>query len=1094
MRCNCLRLWLLHQGSHCRLSVCLCTRRASGLNDKYARELSALQAKYDALETQRFERPAPAATDRELDASRGSNASISRPQADVEALEAQVASLSAHRDRLEDALRATHYDKISYTNALANANAHNRVLANDLARADGKAQELATSLTKAQQALADATAQTEALTRDADVLTESLKQAEDACSVEREKNASLHRELRAMDAVIAQRDDECRALNYSLLTQKSEVERLTSKLEALSAASATESSGNDDSDAKTKQEIQWLEDERQVLRRGKEELLVQVMNLEDALQTAQSARQRSEAEVDKLTQQLATATQRQSSLESALDEKKRERLELEHSLAATQMQVRELQTRLQHTNTLLARADETEDAKIAVESEALSLRKRVEELRDEAASLQLRLESSGAHAQRLSDQAARLQRDLTLAQQTASVRERELTELRKTYESVVSELRSARQSAQHYQSEYEKLAQELQSQHQSRSSDQSALETSASTLRELRGRVAALESDASLKARALQQLETRLEQEKLSRASAQSDLALARDELEHARETSRARDATAAQLRDALQAKDRELTDKSAAVENFRLLVEQMEASREQVLFKVKTQQQQLAAQARDADSAMEKLQAVQQALETRANEVASLKTLTRTLDAERDSLTDQLDALTEKLHEASEQNAALRAGAQTESSAVRDLEAQVASLVTDLNDRDARVEALELCCTELAADVDRLEHVKGVHAAELAALSQDLDNMTIENQALSEECARVQFAHVTQSQSTAGLQQSVRAAERARDALNVELEDLRHTYRSLVHEHDGLARARAQVAELHEELAVVNEALRKQVAALETERDAANSKCATLTTEAATYREQVSFLTEKLHASEQALSERADQQQDLEHALETQRQVATEISAQRYGAQAQSAAVSQRIVHLEAKLSHAKLETRALRDKVEAEATQRRSLEALVASLREKVAANDTLIAHLEEQRQAMAHEIQTRHQRRVTAHSAMDVAELSGAADQRRRASLSHSAASSSSHSSSSSHRSRRDDGVSPLSTSRTKSHAPSETPPSERGLGNSVASSSLVSPLRSLEEAQRKCQELEDRLSQQDDTIRVRHDVAIASWPFH
>lgn len=998
----------------------------------------------------------------------------------IDALKEQIGNLTAHRDRLEDALRATHYDKISYTNALSNANSHNRVLANDLARAESKLMEITSSQTKLQQALADARATMESQKRDVDVLKESLKQSEDNRVLESEKNASLHRELRAMDKVLSQRDEECRALNYSLLNQKAEVDRLSNKLETMTSsladaegdAAAPLTGGRK---AVVAQEIKWLEEERQELRRGKEELMVQLMSLEEELQTAKSTIQRTELDKDKLAQQMDVTTKLQANLENMLEEKKNECFELEKKLGASREEIRELQGRFNQTQVLLHRADDSENEKIQVQNEALGLRKLVEELRDRNASLKNRIENDDVHANRLKEQAERTQNELALLKKSSSSLEKEHSELKRNFENVMSELRNARQVCNHYQNEYEKLAQELQSQQHSLSSEHNALQSSQMSLSELKSQVRQLQSDLSLKQNTVHQLQTRLEQEKLSHKAVQSELAMTHDELLQTRETNRAREITVKQLRDDVQAKDRELTEKNEAVENFKLLIEQMESSRDQMIFKMKTQQQQLQRHYQETEDLQTKLSLLEKEIQLKTTEIASLKKLTRTLDTERDNLHDQLDTLTEKYHEAVEQNNQLRLGAQSESTSINELQEQLGNVVNQLNEHEDQGRRLQARCSQLETEVDRLEHIKGMHEAEMAALAQDLENMTIENQALSEECTRLQFAHQSQNLSSSSLKQSVRQVERERDTLNIELEDLRHTYRALIQEHEGMERARTQVAELHEELAIMNEALRKQVAKLENELEIVKEKHVTVSTEAATYRDQVSFLTEKLQASEQALFDRENRQQDLQHELDTQKQISTEISAQRYGAQAQNAAVSQRIVHLEAKLSNSKFEAKALQDKLQAEQSQRRALENLVATLRQKVAANDTLIRHLEEQRQAMAQEIQSAHQRRVAGDNVMDMSELRHHTppdqSEHNKASSSHG----------SKHESENE--VSPLSSSRFQSRANSETPPSEAdgGLGNSAASSIL--PMRSLEDAQRKCKELEDRLTQQDDTIKVR-----------
>uniref|UniRef100_K3X7T0 Uncharacterized protein n=1 Tax=Globisporangium ultimum (strain ATCC 200006 / CBS 805.95 / DAOM BR144) TaxID=431595 RepID=K3X7T0_GLOUD len=769
-------------------------------------------------------------------------------------MDEQLAScnLTAHRDRLEDALRATHYDKISYTNALSNANSHNRVLANDLARADSKLKELSSNHTKLQQSFADVKATLESQTRDVEVLRESLKQSEDNRVLENEKNASLHRELRAMDKILSQRDEECRALNYSLLNQKAEVDRLTNKLEAINNSIANDEDSANQPNSTRKalfaQEIKWLEEERQELRRGKEELMLQVMNLEEELQVAKSSAQKVEVDKQKLAEKLDVSTKLQANLESMLEDKKKECMELENRLAESREQIREIQGQYNQTQVLLHRADDTENEKIQVQNEALGLRKLVEELRDTNASLKNRIENEDVHANRLKDQMAKMNDDLTLLRKTNSTLEKEHIELKRNYETVMSELRNSRQVCNHYQNEYEKLTKEMQNQQHFLSSEVNALHSSQSSLAELKGQVRQLQSELGLKQNTIHQLQTRLDQEKLSLKTVQSELVLTQDELLQTKETNRAREMTVKQLRDDIQTKDRALTEKAEAVENFKLLIEQMESSRDQMLFKVKTQQQQIQRHHQETKDLQNKLSLLEKEVLSKATEISSLKKLMRTLDSEKDGLHDQLDTLTEKYYEVVEQNNQLREGVQTESTSINALQEQLSNLVNQLNDQEDRHRKLQTHCSLLESEVDRLEHIKGMHEAEMKALAQDLENMTIENQALSEECTRLQFAHQSQNQSTSSLKVSVRQVERERDALNIELEDLRHTYRSLIQEHEGMERARTQVAELHEELSIMNEALRKQVTSLENELHVMKEKHVTVSTEAATYRDQTNF------------------------------------------------------------------------------------------------------------------------------------------------------------------------------------------------------------------------------------------------------
>ncbi|KUF84584.1 hypothetical protein AM588_10001513 [Phytophthora nicotianae] len=890
--------------------------------EHFVKELNVLRTKYQVLEEE-YSRcgdahvPAsqPVAADSEAE---------EETATDVTMLQEQVQTLTTHKDRLEDALRAMHYDKISYTNALSNANSHNRVLTSDLARAEAKVKELNVEKAKLEQSLADARASLDAHTRELDVLRESLKQSEDNRVLDNEKNASLHRELRSMDQILSQRDEECRSLNRALLVQKGEVERLTAKLDRLEGAGG-EDGAQDGRKAVFAQEMKWLEEERHELRREKEELMLQVMTLEEELQKAKVSMEEAGQEKERLLEKINVASQMQTSLESMLETKKRECSEVQRQLVESKEQVRELTDKQNQAQVLLGRAEETENEKLVVQNEALALKRHVEELRDQNACLKSRVENDELYAKRLSDQIQKLQTEAAVTTKKCSTLEKEKTELQNSYDSAMVELRNARQTWNHYQNEFEKLSKEVQAQQHSLSSGQNALQSSQSSVSDLRNQVRQLQSELKLKQNNAHQLETRLEQERtVTRA------------FKRMKETNRAREIALKQLRAELQSKDRALTEKTEAVENFKLLIEQMESSRDQMVFQTKQRQQQIQRHQQEMDDLHTKISSLESEVSAKNSEIASLKKLTRTLDSEKDVVHDQLDALTEKYHEIEKQNNELRKAVQAKKTDASGMQEQMGSLVNKLNEAEDKLSKMQERCSQLESEVDRLEHLKGMHTAELAALAQDLENMTVDNQAISEECTRLQRMEHSHSQSTKNMKQTTREIERERDTLQIELEDLRHTYRSLIQEHEGMQKARAEISALQEELTVVNEALRKQVATLDNQLEVLREKNVTLTTESATYRDQVSFLTEKLQASEEKQGDLQARIQQLVQELDAQKQVSTEISAQRYGAQAENAAVSQRIVHLEAKLSNCKYDIKSLQDKLHAEQSQRRSMEEL--------------------------------------------------------------------------------------------------------------------------------------------------------------
>jgi chromosome segregation ATPase len=1039
-------------------------RDAETLNDQVQRELQALQSKYLVVEEElmragRASRSSPP-VDAPVDTRFTAHA---ENEGDVAPLKAQIETLTAQNERLEDALRATHYDKVSFTNALSNANSHNRVLATDLERSETKTNEISANYNKTQLLLADATARLEMQARELDVLRDSLQQADQTRAMESEKNAALHGELRAMDKVLQQRNDDCRTLQHELSIQKRELDQVTARLNALKRSVENEdenAAGDDTSTTKRTalhaQEMKWLEDERRELRQSREELMTKVLQLEQDVQATKMELHTTQLERDDLATKLIATTKLEQNVQQLLDVKKQEAIATQREVQQWKECAQRTEDELAQAKTLLQRADQIETERIRFQNELLEVRRRVEELRDENASLKTSVEHSDRQTTRFQTQLQQLQQDVSISDKSKNAMEKELLELTRSYDSATIELRNVRQLSQHYQSEYEKLVGELQANQQSLTSEQSALQNSQVHLSDLRTQIRQLQSEVSLKQNALHHAETRLEQEKASHKTVQSQLLLAQDEVLQLKEVNRSMEINLRQLRDDLKAKDMSLTEKTEAVENLKLLLEQMETSRDQILFKLKQEQQHSQRQQLDTEDLHSRLRDAEEQGHVWQAEITSLKKLTRTLDAEKDHVHDQLDLLTEKIHELSEQNERLRRESQEGDSSVRTHQERMAQLVEQLRDAESKAKELEQRIHQLENELESVRHAKAMGDAEQRALAQDLENMTIENQALSEECTRLQFASQRGDQSSATLKNKLREVEKDRDILHVELEDLQQTYRSLIQESEGTQKALAQAGAASDELTTVNESLRSQLSSLTNEMEVLRQKNATLSTECGAYRDQLSFLTEKLRTNEDVLRETDHKYETLRNELDAQRQVAQEISAQRYGAQAQTAAVAQRIVHLEAKASNAQFEVKSLQEKLKSEEIQRRRLEEVVVGLRQQIAANDAAMEQVVDQRDALADEVRTTHQRLV-ATNAMDMSELSHSPPS-RPANASPASASQSQ---------REDRGVSPSDSDKQR--------------GGSSSSSSIL-PMRALEMAQRKCQELEDRLALQDETIQV------------
>ncbi|DAZ96118.1 TPA: hypothetical protein N0F65_000666 [Lagenidium giganteum] len=1040
---------------------------AENASSAYASELKALQSKFQELEAAH----SCCNTDERRDSSpEGIQEPTTEPVPSGTSaeklldLENQVAELKRHKDRLEDALRATHYDKLSYTNALSHANSHNRMMSSDLSKAEAKLKELSSKNERLNMDLVDVRGKMDSHTREAESLREALRQAVDAKTLEMEKNSSLHRELRSIDKALTKREDECRALNHTVSIQKNELQRLNEKIQSLHTR-AMELDSEDARGGRAKalmlQEKKWLEEERQELRKSREELVMKTMKLEEELQTTKAALHDAKQEASRLQEEVELIRKSEEGAQQVLTAKKDEVARYRLQLSEKSEQLRQLQDQYTELQVIVIHAEKTETQKVRLANELLELKRRIEELRDENAGLKCTIENSESQVRKLLEQNKQAQADRLTLEQQKSTTEQDHVELRKNYENALVELRNARQTSNHYQNEYEKLVNELQTKSQSLTTEQSSSKATQLVVQELQKKLGHIQHEMSLKQNALLQAESRLEQEKVANRSAQGQLDLAQNEILQVRQHNQSLEAMLAQLRSAMKDNESELTEKSESVENYKMLLEQVESSKEQTTFKLKQMQQRIQQMHLQEEDMQVKITKLEKELLLKSTELTSLKKLTKSLDDEKDEFHNQLDLLTERYHELLDKNKQLLEDVKSKVSSENDIQQRLTAAIAQLNDKDEQLASIQAECTKFQDEIERLRHTNDIMSVEMRALTQDLENMTIENQALSEECSRLQFAQQKKDQSVQHFKQNSHELERTRDSLQIELDDLRHTYRSLVQEHQKLQESRTEVSELHDELTSANEHLRKTIETLEKTKASLQQKIDTLTTESATYREQVSFLTEKLRQSEEQLDESEYKHQQLRDELEQQKSVATEISAQRYGVEAQRAAVSQRIVHLEAKLSNSKFELKTLRDKVNAEQTQRRSLEDLVATLRQKLAANDTVIAHLEEQREAMADEIRAAHQRLVTS-PAMDMTEL-------MRTPSNHSNTPQSLASS------VKNDARS------NRSSAPSSTGNASPDGVSGDASTSSILPIRALQDAQRKCKELEDRLANQDDTIR-------------
>ncbi|KAL0592659.1 hypothetical protein ABG067_000224 [Albugo candida] len=960
-------------------------------------------------------------------------------ETDPEATTPEMEQLIQQKNRLEDALRACHYDKISYTNALNNAMAHNRVLLSDLSQTKAQAQALQSQQNRLQQQLSELQTSYLSQTRELELTRSNLSAVEEQLRLESEKNVSLHRELRSMDTVLNDRDQETQRLNRVLASRDGEMERLIRERDNAHAKMEDDAAPGHRYRSLIAQERKWLQQEREQNRQQRQKLMEDLVEAEKRIQESKLETQVVEMELKKLEESNRMLQLEREQAQHALEDK----------MALIRVQLTEIET-LQNENALLrvskpdaSRVEALETASIRLESEVVSLRKQSESLRDENTQLCARLDASKQTDRRLQEELLRFQKEIALLEQNQTLAQREKEEWMNKYEKSSLELRSALQRAQYLETQYEQLTSDMECKQLGWTHHQAAMDRTKSLemtqqLQEAQNRLKFVSSQ-------FHEMETQMDREKREHQSAQKRIVLLEEELSQARQSHNRIEALLLETQSRNAEKDELLLEKASSLEQSKALLDRMQSSRDEADAHVGQVERELERVRLQLEEARGRSRTHEETSSTLLSELSCARQSLEAIEQENDSLHDQMDTLMEKIAGMETAEKKMHEQHAMELGELNQTLNQKRSLEDRMEQTENRLVEMESAVRKGRVEIDRLEQERLLEIHERKALLTDLENMTSENQNVSEECSMMRVQLGQMEERAVQLKQRIQMVERLRDGLEVERDDLESTLRSVAKQLEGVQIGRNEMSRINEELTSVNEALRKRIEEMERGKEAEGVKSSNYQLEITTYRDQISHLTDQLREKEEALAGARARELALEGAVTTQRSISTEISAQRYGAEAQRAASAQKIVQMEAKIGSFQLESKRFRDQIQMEQVRNAKLEGVATLVRQKLAEKEAELTAMKEQRDVLARELESVYGSAEGRRCSPDmlVADLYMTPDSAESAELGMTGT-----------RSERTDGT---------------------------EKSPVLLPICALLKAQEKCKELEEQLHRQDSTIQ-------------
>ncbi|KDO26660.1 hypothetical protein SPRG_07882 [Saprolegnia parasitica CBS 223.65] len=856
----------------------------------------------------------------------------------------QVATQKARIAALETTMTSSSYDKVASSHAVSDAQAQASASASELAQLRPKFAALQTKVSELELARKELALQKEAHERELEILRANLGLQASDKTRSLETTAELSAKVASLEAAVDERDAQLRRRCVALEDAESRVAELQSRLESLlQTQRALQARVDDETRERQVRTTSDRQDEIDALRKEKVQLDVQLASSREALLANDARVREAEAQVDLVHQQLLRSQAETAELTNQLKRLKADAVEYQETAMRLELQCNEAGRQLEWYK-------QVQQDQVKGKQDSVIFQQRCQAALLEKTQAETQVATLTASQSMLRKQLEKAQDDLRSAHDQLAQLRLELDEQARAVASAGADASAAQQGKLYFKTEFERVSDELSECATTLQQE----ERSHHATRQLHAQVARQVQDLTAQLHRAQakssQLEQQLEQAKATRSSLERQWTLAKED----GQTHAARCAS-------LEVQIKRLSEETAQLSERALVLEQDKTQLRHLLLEMEHSRDALQLQSKQAqlDASFQGQKTTQvhalvddlRAQVAAANaEIAHLKDVVQTLDAENDSLhnsvdlkTESADALTQQLHASQEEYTRLRLH-------VQDCEQQLSKLEHALNAKEDEVSFLQKQLDATSTALSKATDDVSLRTAEHVALQQDLQHMTVENQSLSNECTKLHFELDQVEEDHRALHAHVRTVERERDALQIELDDIKQSYRAAVLEMDALDTTRQQLSHRREETSAINDTLRKQMQSVLLEKEAATQHVAELRAERTILMDQIKQLSLQLERSAEQAEEASRSQAMLQGALSSQHNVASELASERFETVAQTSTLQQKLSHLQARLNH------ALHDKTELSQQ----------SLRVQMATTQGQLADAREEREAMAAQLQ--------------------------------------------------------------------------------------------------------------------------------
>ena len=382
---------------------------------------------------------------------------------------------------------------------------------------------------------------------------------------------------------------------------------------------------------------------------------------------------------------------------------------------------------------------------------------------------------------------------------------------------------------------------------------------------------------------------------------------------------------------------------RSTEVEQLKTLITEMDATRGELVRKL----QESAAQVRGAEAKVAQLELsrgsdheAQAALEKK---VQDIKKLLVSADETNDQLQADLEVKDEELARLADENAQNFSSTQTFQKERLALESRLAKAETLLRDSETEAKALE---ADRVRSMDQVKNLVAENTAarqEIQALSEDLGQMTREQQVVNSDIVKITVERDSLKGEAKTLRSQLTAAEQLVQAKERESRELAASYQELGAENRRMESASAQ---MDREAAERENRLKVQSDELASVRDAlitSETEAQQMMTDLQAYERQADSLTRALSGAENKADSGFREREALMEQLRVSKQTVLQLERARSGLQRDLATSEAHAEVMGARMEENSAEVLTLQHKVNLEQGRVKELEGLLASMRAK-------------------------------------------------------------------------------------------------------------------------------------------------------